>query len=378
MYRATICSAIALSVTAAAQVGRKTSASPVKPATSAGAIKVKGVFEPVNYPEDMLLLDVHFADENTGWVAGENNQRGGGVILYTTNAGKKWDVQVGDPKSQERGFKLLRFADATNGWAIQPTGMASKLLHTTDGQSWSEIGKVPEHMADYEFVSPTDGFVATGQKILRTSDAGRTWSPVYTCAVKVEVNGLARQAPCEFQALDFPSSQVGYALGFSSVAKGMFFVAKTEDGGSTWDVWGVESTAAPREGDLHFTSATTGTLRDQSGTFFLTADGGKTWSGVPGAKVRGKPDLAASGPVEWAIAYNVLAFTTDAGKRWTTREVPFPAAVKSYCLPKTDRGYVVGEHGMIYRYRVVPTTYKAAGMIEAPVMPGSGNAGPAE
>jgi photosystem II stability/assembly factor-like uncharacterized protein len=45
---------------------------------------------------------------------------------------------------------------------------------------------------------------------------------------------------------------------------------------------------------------------------------------------------------------------TDGGRHWTAREVRFPAPVIAFSLPARDRGYVVGDQGMIYRYRIVP------------------------
>jgi hypothetical protein len=35
-------------------------------------------------------------------------------------------------------------------------------------------------------------------------------------------------------------------------------------------------------------------------------------------------------------------------------------------LPARDHGYAVGNHGMVYRYRVVPIDYTSKGMIAAP------------
>jgi hypothetical protein len=41
----------------------------------------------------------------------------------------------------------------------------------------------------------------------------------------------------------------------------------------------------------------------------------------------------------------------------------------SLSLPQRDSAYVVGDHGMVYRYRVVPIEYTAKGALDAPVMP---------
>ena len=41
-------------------------------------------------------------------------------------------------------------------------------------------------------------------------------------------------------------------------------------------------------------------------------------------------------------------------------------------MPRRDRIYIVGDQGMIYRYRVVPVSYAANGILDAPLMPGYG------
>jgi hypothetical protein len=73
--------------------------------------------------------------------------------------------------------------------------------------------------------------------------------------------------------------------------------------------------------------------------------------------------------VGWAFGVAKLSFTTDGGKRWNSRTFTFPADVTAFSLPRRDRGYVVGEHGMIYRYRVVPVAENVAKSIAAPLMP---------
>jgi hypothetical protein len=41
----------------------------------------------------------------------------------------------------------------------------------------------------------------------------------------------------------------------------------------------------------------------------------------------------------------------------------------AFSLPARDRAYVVGDHGMVYRYRIVPIEYSAKGILDAPAMP---------
>ena len=56
------------------------------------------------------------------------------------------------------------------------------------------------------------------------------------------------------------------------------------------------------------------------------------------------------------------------GASWVSQPVAFPAGVEAFSLVQPDRGYAVGEHGMVYRYRIVPFAYTTAGMLEAPAM----------
>ena len=362
------------STSGGAQTKKQRPRSAAKPGGNTTA-KYKGIFEPIPYPEDVELLDVDFANEKVGWAAGGTSTMKGGFILATKDEGATWKVQAGDPQSEDRAMRELRFSDEKNGWAVQPTGQAAKLLHTSDGENWTEVGSIPEHYTDYQFVSPTAGFVAEGSKIFGTSDAGHTWTPGYQCATKLEVKGLAREVECDIAAFSFLSPQLGYAIGNSSQAPGVFML-KTQDGGANWNVWLVLPDENGRESAIHFSDENNGALRT-GGKFFATSDGGKTWNGVVGATVRGKPPMRFAGSVGWSIGYNTLAFTTNKGKRWTTRSIPFPAQAQGWTLPKPDRAYVVGEHGMAYRYRVVPSSFTAPKAIEGPAMPSStGEASP--
>jgi photosystem II stability/assembly factor-like uncharacterized protein len=73
--------------------------------------------------------------------------------------------------------------------------------------------------------------------------------------------------------------------------------------------------------------------------------------------------------VGWIFDGQKLTFTTDGGKRWNSRSFRFPASVKAYSFPTRQRAYVVGDHGMVYRYRVVPIDYAGKNIIDVPMMP---------
>jgi photosystem II stability/assembly factor-like uncharacterized protein len=331
--------------------------------------KFKAIWEPVNVPEDLQLASVHFVSAEEGWVAGGKTTHAGGVVYHTKDGGKSWELQVGDPESSDRGFTDLQFVDATHGFAVQGnTGNTHKLFSTSDGQTWTLAGTVPEHRYDLFFVSPTTGFVADwARNVIRTTDGGKTWKPVQPCRIKTEIAGLMRDAECYFHSVHFPKANTGYAIGPLPENSGNV-LARTDDGGDTWKTWVVLPGESSHEGAIWFQDENTGAFRAYDGKMFRTVDGGKTWTGVSG-QAAARSELAfADGEVGWMINFKNVTYTSNGGKSWLSREIPFPAMVTDSTLPARNTGYAVGEHGMVYRYRIVPIDYNVKGMLAAPAI----------
>lgn len=324
--------------------------------------KFKAIWEPVNYKEDLQFWDVFFVNDLVGWVSGGVKGAGGGVILGTRDGGDNWTVQLGDSKSQEGVYSELRFLDEKHGWVVQ----GSNLLRTTDGEIWEQIGQIAHHHGGYQFTSATTGFYISGDVIYRTQDGGRKWQKIYGCQPRTEVNGLMRNIDCSLRSLHFPTPSTGYALGKSYDVGSTAIITKTVDGGATWQTILAPETGSPEQ--ICFNRENTGFFSVYGGRVFATTDGGETWRGVA-VQTTGKIKFADA-EVGWSF-WDALIFTTDGGKRWTSRKFAFPAAINAFSLPRRDRGYVVGEHGMIYRYRTVPVDYTSRGMIPAPMMPGT-------
>jgi len=353
-----------------AQTPKKTDKAPV-------TAKVKAIWEPVNFKQDIKLTDVHFVSEQVGWVSGAS-----GTLLKTTDGGDTWTVVLGgDAAAKDAPIANLRFSGETHGWAVKGTG---KLLRTTDGANWEEFGRIGEEYGyyyDYAFVGPLSGvqIVKETGSISQTGDGGKTWKTVLPqCTASLEIEGLARQVKCTLKSLFFLSPTVGFAVGAATAPTGgvvpgkAVVVMKTDDGGTTWrNLSVIPDVAHGHESHFWqgvvFTDEDTGFVIMPRGSKFLaTSDGGKTWRGVI-AETKGK--LKFAGPVGWSFEGNKLTYTTDGGKRWASTALRFPATVQAFSLPTPQRGYVVGEHGMIYRYRIVPIDYTGKGVLEAPAMP---------
>jgi photosystem II stability/assembly factor-like uncharacterized protein len=353
------------------QGSRKQSATPQQARSAAGAetaeTRLKAIWEPVNVKEDLDLRSVHFASPEEGWVAGGRTTVEGGVILHTADAGATWQNQLGDPQSSDRAYHDLRAVGPSLVWAVQSTGVGDHKLLRLEGKDWKEVGTVPQHRGDYRFTSAQVGFATTREGIMRTQDGGRKWQSVYPCRMTAEVNGLSRNLTCEFAKLFFLNERTGWAISNAGARDAGFVLARTQDGGSTWDSAVVLPGEDPREGSFCFIDENHGSLLT-GGKFFHSSDGGKTWTGATG-QVGGKPNIEFAGTqVGWAIHDRAMVYTVDGGQHWISREIAFPASVEAFSLVRPDSGYVVGAHGMVYRYRIVPIDYTSKGMLAAPAM----------
>ena len=354
------------------------------PARAPGAAsQFKGVFEPVSYTEDLDLIDVFFVNTNVGWAAGK-----AGTIIHTSNGGAAWTAQLGgDPQNRAGNVRLIRFVDERHGWAVQGTpGSTEKLLRTSDGQNWEEISTPPRGITDLAFTSATLGFAATAPPtgssysgvIYRTTDGGRTWKDIWTCNAKVSLGGLNKQVGCRIEQFHFVTPTVGYAvaksIGFGMGSEPPPMVAKTTDGGQSWEAMLGPGTV-DKDGvtTVFFLNERTGFARLTSKTLHMTNDAGATWRGIvaaPGIDIR-----FADPGVGWGVEVGVrdpeVWYTTDGGSRWSSREIRFPATVRAFSFPRRDRAYFVGDNGLVFRYSVVPAS-KALGPndIAAPAMPG--------
>ncbi len=325
----------------------------------------KAVWEPLNYPKDINILDIFFVDESTGWISGGHAVRSG-FLMKTTDGGANWTLQVGDPDGEERDYTHLRFVDATHGWVVQRTSLDANLFATRDGEQWELVGKLREHFDDIAFTTRSDGFYADDDRVFATHDGGATWGEVLQATAQTEVQGLTRSVKVNINSLSFPTPTDGYAVGGSYDAPNVAFVFKTEDGGETWTHF-TPAIGGGMEATVIFTDPATGFLRLRQGNIFATTDGGESWRGVPGTL--GPLVRFADPEVGWSFHYRKFSYSTDAGKRWTSREVQFPQPVQAFSLPNRSLAYVAGDHGMIYRYHAVDGAGVSKRAIAAPPMP---------
>ena len=350
-------------VTFSAQIRRPTTRPAAPPATRHPPLKA--IFEPVSFAQDAEFSDVFFVDAETGWACGRRDAPGDeGFIVATRDGGRTWSVQLGRPALPTRGVVRLFFVDATHGWATQSDGT---MLRTTDGSSWAPAGEV-RAPGSFVFISRDKGFLLdAARNIQMTADGGASWTTAYHCKATIGISGMTHDQDCEPEAIAFaPDGAAGYVI-TRALDDHASAVIKTADGGATWTLISLIPETNGKDGAVSFVDPLVGYLR-AGGVLMATPDGGQTWHVVDARVPGGASKILFAGAVGWMIAGKDFSFTLDGARRWNARKVDFPTPVASFSVPAPDTGYVVGRHGMVYRYRVVPFDYTAPQLIAVPGM----------
>ncbi len=202
-------------------------------------------------------------------------------------------------QAQVAQYSAVFFLSAAQGWVGGSVGGEGVAWITGDGgRTWSQAVIGPVQPLAMDFATATDGFVI-GQPIgdhcpssgcpnvvFRTTNGGRTWGAVWS-------EPRADSAHLFLTAIDFTSPNAGYALGYTDSCRGGLscntHVYRTLNGGQTWrplDLSGLVPTS------IQFLDARHGYVGG-----FACAD--------PGCRA-------------------AVLTTTDAGERWSARDLPLP------------------------------------------------------
>jgi len=329
--------------------------------------KFKAIWEPAPFDRDIDLNAVACAGPAVCWAAGDKS-----TILFTADGGTTWQVQLGgDTESTDDNLVNLFVLDARHAWAMTPRG---KILGTSDGATWAELSTVSGTAQGVWFRTPQDGLEfdnpdSTSQSTVRRStDGGRTWAAASRCGVDASVGGLPRKLQCRLFAADFVSPLIGFAGGSAGIdmRTALAKFGKTSDGGHTW-MMSVLPDSERRIVDVKFWTENEGiVVMDRGEELFWTADGGSTWT--RSARQRLWPSYYGSGDGQLIVGIGEgggISYSVNGGRNFTSRPFELPARVRAVTFADAQHGYLVGEHAMVYRYRIVPIDYTSPGMIGA-------------
>jgi photosystem II stability/assembly factor-like uncharacterized protein len=233
----------------------------------------------------------------------------------------------------------------------QPTNVATVFASPVVSSGKAVTAKIPPlssiHMIDaltgWAFTQPnypgSTSFL--GGDVLRTSDGGMHWKDVTPPYSRANRQGYA-------------TSFLDASVAWLAVSQGQTQIYHTTDGGQTWQVAMLPSTA--HQGNdavqITFVNAQDGWLlfsgNDTGGDVidvFHTSDGGKTWGRVSGTGTSASPDTAPGhlplGRTLWGLGFlsastgwatslgeasdSVLFVTHNGGSTWQAQKFPVPA-----------------------------------------------------
>jgi hypothetical protein len=188
--------------------------------------------------------------------------------------------------------------------ALQPSLGGSPILRTTDaGATWSSLANGPRAGVVQTFAfdpaNPNTGYAGTDRFIFKTEDGGNTWTPLDRERASVQVFQIALGAGSP--AVAYAATNAGYL--------------RSRDGGATWEalpVFGLGNAVA-----VSTDSASTvyvGTTFGSPSGVYVSTDGGDNWShtGLDGEVW----SLAVSGSTVYAATANGFFMRTGDQGGW--------------------------------------------------------------
>jgi photosystem II stability/assembly factor-like uncharacterized protein len=223
---------------------------------------------------DLFLTGVWAADARAAYLLGTSFDGGLARIYRTTDGGASWSVQW---ESTEDGV----FMDALQCWTIahcvaygDPVGGALVIVRTTDGRTWSRtppvaLPRLLEGEAGFAASGTTLtlhgdslGWIGTGggarARVYLTRDGGASWSAADT--------PLPGNATSGIFGIAFRDPLNGVVVGgdYQRRLEEQRNVARTRDGGRTWEVGGATRPHGVRYGVAYGGLSAAGSVRDQA------------------------------------------------------------------------------------------------------------------
>jgi photosystem II stability/assembly factor-like uncharacterized protein len=289
------------------------------------------------------LTAVDFTDTQTGLVCGANK------IWKTSVGGQNWtQVYTGSAAVALEGVRWANNSTAVAVGFNPVTNNAFILRSTNAGQSWTPVTtSVISLLTDVFFVNESVGYACGGNTtILKTTNGGSTW------AVQLNANDS------DLYSIFFVHENEGYAAGG---VPGAGRLLKTTDGGQNWaDL----ATASPKVLlSVFFPAPQVGYAAGQGGELIKTVDGGQHWNHLNTLNSHNNLGLYFLGKDQGFIVGGSTSLTTiqkteNGGATWTNDAPSAGAALFSIDFVG-GTGYAAGINGTVLKTEVMVRTGEA-------------------
>lgn len=274
-----------------------------------------------------------FFSNDTGFVVGN-----GPAILSTTNGGSTWNT-ITPPAGVTQGLRGVTFTNAITGYAV---GTSGRILKTRNrGVTWDTIVRpTTAGLLCVNFISDTVGFTggggSAGSGIWRTADSAGSWTFF--------------NAGGSFSIFDIKfsnSKQIGYACGVGGV------IMKTSDAGTTWStiVPGVSGSGTITLTSVAVLNDSTAFVCGQTGTIRKTTNGGINWTTLNSGTTTYLNSIQfVNDSLGYAAGQNgLLIKTTDGGITWSTVTTSVTSSIQKIFFTPDYTAYLLLSSGSILK-----------------------------
>ena len=267
-----------------------------------------------------LWYSVFFINSSTGWMSTN------GLIVKTTDGGVSWSEQ--NPNTPDQVYKI-QFFDEQNGIAI--TGQEKRVLTTADGGDNWVVNNVPStnFLQCGYFINSQEGWVAGQNEILKTTNAGTTWT----------------NFPITSWFFDsyFINGNFGWFVGSGGQ------ISKTTDSGLTWNNQNSNSTKELYS--IYMLDENLGWVSGRDGIVLKTEDGGNNWATIQTPTNAMLYAIIFSDQNNgWAVGDSgIVLKTTDGGVSWISKTKNLSSNLSNGFFIDTNNGWLAGSTGDLFK-----------------------------
>lgn len=267
----------------------------------------------------VYAVDASFGSATDGWLIGKYMDSGAAFLWRSTDGGVSWVSQ----KSLASPSGWIQAVDANTAFLLHE----GLLWRTIDGGiTWQSIGYGQPDRAHFRTLN--EGWGVDGNRIVRTTDGGKTWNTRFTMEVRRKewflshligwrnnssliertIDGGATWSAADTGLADVDEYQFVDALNGWAWHHDSLGLAHTTDGGASW-VLQSPGTNAFRH--LQFVDADSGWVMDNADRLRRSTNGGRTWHDVS------TPPMSDNSPSPYPVQQQDLFFV-DANYGWAT------------------------------------------------------------
>lgn len=260
------------------------------------------------------------------WAVGIVDNTNYPLIYFSDNGGENW-VRQGAGQEALKGISLVDVwaVDENTVWAVSNK---NDILKTTDGGvNWNSVSPPANDsnisLSSISIVDKNNIWIS-GNVVYHSSDGGNSWTNIQSPVL----------SNAHLQGIHAINSNITYAVGGNGPLAQLGLIARTTDGGQTWDSI-VPADNFNKNEWIGVTSSDPNNIVVYGGKshYIYSNDGGQSWQNdstrIAGGTGGGGPDIndliMLDAQTWWgALDYDNIGFTTDAGSSSWTNQGPAP------------------------------------------------------